>query len=281
MTHYSWERPLRFASSILKLQLHSYWNHDWQFTQKSQSWFLRNRVVPYGQMYYRELEKCKVQSLARSGDNFDRKAYILEKVANELKWWMRNIFDAFAPIKLPPFDLTISSDSSLEDWGGIDQVTEIGGTWNCIESKYYINSLELKAAFFCLKAFWKNKTRLLVLLKLDNTTAVAYINNKGGTISVYCNKLVKDIWNWGKGKDIWITVSHVFGVKTTTADLRSHLLYDSKEWSLNKRVAKPLFNQFEKPEIDLLATRLNTKCTKYTSYKPDPGTYHVNAFSLC
>ena len=37
------------------------------------------RAVPYGQMYYRELEKCKVQSLARSGDNFDKKAYILEE----------------------------------------------------------------------------------------------------------------------------------------------------------------------------------------------------------
>ena len=43
-------------------------------------------AVPYGQMYYRELEKCKVQSLARSGDNFDRKAYVSEEAANELKW---------------------------------------------------------------------------------------------------------------------------------------------------------------------------------------------------
>ena len=32
------------------------------------------RAVPYGQMYSRELEKCKVQSLARSGGKFDRKA---------------------------------------------------------------------------------------------------------------------------------------------------------------------------------------------------------------
>ena len=46
------------------------------------------RAVPYGQMYYRELEKCKVQSLTRSGGNFDGKAYILEEAANELKCWM-------------------------------------------------------------------------------------------------------------------------------------------------------------------------------------------------
>ena len=76
------------------------------------------RAVPYGQMYYRELEKCKVQTLARSGGNFDRKAYISEEAANELKWWIRNIFDAFSPIKLPPFDLAIFSNANLEGWGG-------------------------------------------------------------------------------------------------------------------------------------------------------------------
>ena len=59
-------------------------------------------------------------------------------------------------------------------------MTEIGGRWNFMENKCHTNSLELQAAFFCLKSFCKNKTRLHVLLKLDNTTAVAYINKKEG-----------------------------------------------------------------------------------------------------
>ena len=118
-------------------------------------------------------------------------------------------------------------------------------------------------------------------MKLDNTTAVPYINKKGGTISASCNKLAKDIWNWAKGQDIWITASHVPGVKNTTADLRSRLFYDNKEWSLNERVAKPLFDHFGKPEIDLFASRVNSKCLKYASNKPDADAYHVNAFSLC
>ena len=97
------------------------------------------------------------------------------KPANELQRWIRNIFDAFAPIKLLQFDLTTFSDTSLEGWGcTADQVTEIRG--NGIVWK--INSLELQPAFFCLKALCKNKTRLHVLLKLDNTTAVAHINKK-------------------------------------------------------------------------------------------------------
>ena len=86
-----------------------------------------------------------------------------------------------------------------------------------------INSLELQAAFFYLKTFCKNKTRLHVLLKLDNTTAVAYINKEAGTNPASCNKLAKDIWNWAKGQDIWTTASHVSGVKNTTGDLRSRL----------------------------------------------------------
>ena len=143
-----------------------------------------------------------------------------------------------------------------------------------MENKCHINSLELQAAFFCLKAFCKNKTRLHVLSKLDNTTAVAYINKQA------TNKLAKDIWNWAKGQGIWITASHVPGVKNTTADLSSHLFYDNKEWSLNERVAKSLFDQFGKPEIDLLASRLNTKFSTYASHKPDLDAYHVNTFSL-
>ena len=105
-------------------------------------------------------EKSQVQSLAGSGGNFDRKAYISDEVANELKWWIRNIFDNFAPIKLPPFDLTFFSDARSEGWGDTDQVTEIGGRWNCIGNNCHINSLGMQAAFFCLKAFWKNKIRL-------------------------------------------------------------------------------------------------------------------------
>ena len=191
--------------------------------------------------------------------------YISEEAANQLKWWIRNIFDAFAPIKLLPFDLTIFSDASLEGWGDTDQVTEIGGKWNGMENKCHINSHELQAAIFYLKAFSKNKTRIHVLLKLDNTTAAAYVNKKEGAISVSCNKLAKDIWNWAKGQDIWITASHLLGVKDTTTDLMSRPFYDIKESFLNDKISKSLFDQFGKPEIDLFLSRLNTKCSKYSS----------------
>ena len=159
-------------------------------------------------------------------------------------------------------------------------MTEIGSRQNCMENTCHINSLELQAGFFCLKSFCKNITKLHLRLKLDNTTAVAYIKKKW-VISASCNKLAKDIWNWAKVQDIWIIASHLPGVKNTTADLRSCLFYDNKEKFLNEKVANSLFDQFRKPEKDLYASSLNTKCTKYVSCKPDPYAYHVNFFHLC
>ena len=52
-----------------------------------------------------------------------------------------------------------------------------------------------------------------VLLKLDNTTAAAYINKKGGPFQSLVTKLDKDICNWAKGKDVWIGTSYVPGNK--------------------------------------------------------------------
>ena len=42
------------------------------------------------------------------------------------------------------------------------------------------NYLELLATTLALKTFVKNKTGMSVLLKIDNTTAIAYNNNRGG-----------------------------------------------------------------------------------------------------
>ena len=84
------------------------------------------------------------------------------------------------PLNFHLLILRFFSDANLEGWGGIDQVTETIGRWNCIENKFHINSPELQAAFFCLKLSVKIKPDYIVLLKLDISTAVAYINKNGG-----------------------------------------------------------------------------------------------------
>ena len=116
-------------------------------------------------------------------------------------------------------------------------------------------------------------------MRLDNSTAVAYINKKGGMVSKYCNDLAFDIWSWEVKKDIWLSASHVPGVENNIADLKSRYFYDNKEWSLNPYIIEKVCEKFGKPEIDLFATRLNAKCELYVSFKPNPNAFAVDAFT--
>ena len=60
------------------------------------------------------------------------------------------------------------------------------------EKNSHLSCLQL---FLCLKLFFKNRSGIHELLRLDNSTAVAYINKKGGMVSKYCNDLAFVIWN--------------------------------------------------------------------------------------
>ena len=58
---------------------------------------------------------------------------------------------------------------------------EIGGRWTDDETANHINILELQAPFFAFKAFCHTTSNTHVQLQIDNTTAVAYITNMGGS----------------------------------------------------------------------------------------------------
>ena len=79
--------------------------------------------------------------------------------------------------------MVIESDASKLGWGASCQGISTGGPWSAQEKSQHINCLELLAATLALQTFVKNEREVSVLLKIDNTAAVAYINNQGGTVS--------------------------------------------------------------------------------------------------
>ena len=84
--------------------------------------------------------------------------------------------------------MIIQSDASKKGWGAVFEGQEIGGRWTASEASIHINILELEAAFFAF-AFGDKITGAHIQLHLDNTTAVAYINNMGGSKSLERNCL--------------------------------------------------------------------------------------------
>ena len=65
------------------------------------------------------------------------------------------------------------------------------GMWCEKEKVLHINFLELQAALLGIQSLCHKLRHCHLRIKLDNTTAVAYINNMGGTLSVACNAITK------------------------------------------------------------------------------------------
>ena len=96
-------------------------------------------------------------------------------------------------------------------------------------------------------------------MQSDNTTVVAYVNNFGGSKSVDCNDLAKEIWLWCIGTHIWLSTVHIPGVSNVVADRKSRSFDDQIEWKLDERVFDDISSRFVSPEIDLFATRLHAQ----------------------
>ncbi len=83
-------------------------------------------------------------------------------------------------IIVPPVDVTFYSDASMKGWGGhtVDNFST-GGDWNEHEQSLYINELELRAAFLTMQSFGQNLSNVHLRLMMDNTSAIACVNNFG------------------------------------------------------------------------------------------------------
>ena len=99
----------------------------------------------------------------------------------DLHWWIHEARKTNGPPIVPPVaNLVIMSDASSTGWGATCQNTSTGGSWTRQERMSHINILELKAAFLDLQTFAAQFSNSHILLLIDNTTAIAYINHKGG-----------------------------------------------------------------------------------------------------
>ena len=117
---------------------------------------------------------------------------------------------------------------------------------------------------------------------IDNTTAVAVINNMGTCHSRDYHSVGLQIWQFCTANNIWLTAAHIPGSKNVLADKESrHFHSQDTEWKLNSLdLQHALVALNFQPEIDLFASRLNKQFARYCSYRPDPGAMFVDAFSI-
>ena len=103
-------------------------------------------------------------------------------------------------------------------WGAVYNQHQIGGLWTDAETNLHINCLELLAAWYAVQAFTLMKRDLHILLWIDNQSAVAYINHKGGNHTTQLVQLAIQFWSWALHKGITLEVRHIAGKKKVQAD---------------------------------------------------------------
>ena len=235
-------------------------------------------AVHYGPLYYRELEFDKICALKMNKGNFDAFTTLSAKAKEEILWWKTHVHASFKSIIDPPFTSVLTTDASLDGWGAVFDEIAIGGRWTKTEASLHINALELKAVLLALESFCKTMHDDHIRVKSDNVTAVTYINKMGGTKSKSCNMITKLIWEFCMKRNLLISAEHLPGVNNIQADLASRKFNDDIEWSLKDQYFCAIVKEFGQCDIDLFATRLNKKCDRFVSWKPEPQACFVDAF---
>lgn len=140
------------------------------------------------------------------------------------------------------------------------------GFWTLNDKKNHINFLELFAAFLGLRCFAKDLHSCQILLRIDNTTAIAYINRMGGIQFQKLNALARRIWQWCEVRRIWLFASYIKSRENKEADQESRIKNMDSEWEVSNKALLNITESFGESDIDLCSQQEQTMhkiCRKY------------------
>lgn len=203
-------------------------------------------------------------------------------LTSTFRWWKRILSDPrqYKTISVKVAVCEIFTDASLSGWGASCGELRTLGWWSEEEKAEHINYLELKAVFYAMRCFAADLRNSYILLRVDNTTAIAYVNRFGSIQYLRLHSLAKQIWGWCEERNNFVFAFYIATIDNSVADLESRRISVDTEWCLSSKAFIQLSLKLDSPEIDLFVSILNAKCSAYVSWIPDPGSVTVDAFSV-
>lgn len=236
-------------------------------------------AMDYAWLYTKRFERFKFLSLLKNS-SYDQIVEIPHNLREDMLWWLQHIKNDYAIIKNQVYMREIFSDASLTGWGAYCNDNRAFGYWTKEERLQHINILELKAAFFALKLYAKDINNTEILLRIDNTTAIACINKMGSVQYPHLEEISRQIWQWCEDRKIFIFASYINTKDNVEADEMSRVGFRDTEWELADYAFDKIVHSFGQPNIDLFASRNNKKCSTFVSWKQDPDAWAVDAFTF-
>ena len=237
-------------------------------------------LLPLGRVYKRPLQR--VESLRFLHLPWDHPVPVGPWLhASVIQWLNPDWIRSAVPIRPIAPRVYLHTDASMLGWGAHCQTEEVSGPWNQPESALHINELELLAVSKALHHFVDRLAGRTVVICSDNTTALSYIRNQGGTHSQALSLQAETLLKWSHSQDMIIITEFIPGKLNVLADQLSRkgqIL--PTEWTIAHQALIPLWQAWGKPMIDLFATQYSARLPVYVSPMRDPQAYARNAFSI-
>ena len=241
----------------------------------------QQRFVHLARLFTRPIQWCLMDHWSQRRDNPNQLVHFPSQLNPYLEWWKTQMEDPQGvPLIYPKFNIRMFSDASLQGWGVHVQDREYSGTWSKEERRLHINVLEMRAIIKGL-CHHNPPEGSVILNSTDNTTVVAYLNKEGGTQSRILMEETQALYDLVMERGWRIRAAYIPGRLNVIADQlsrRGQCL--PTEWSLHPQAIRQIFKMWFTPNIDLFATRHNTKCPLFVSPVPDDQAIEVDALSM-
>jgi len=223
-------------------------------------------VVAYAHLHMRPIQwyvkdHWDLRDLTRT--RLKQRLLVRSDLVQDLQWWTVPANLAIGlPFSLPPPTATVTTDASMEGWGGHahlpgEEPLLFSDLWSPEERLLHINVLELRAVVLVLTRLKDRLLGQMVKIECDNTTTVAYINHQGGVHSRAQNLETIRLYSLVVPLGISLQAVHRPGVDNVLADFLSRTRPNPTEWSLDRVTTSILFNMWGTPQVDLFASHLN------------------------
>lgn len=241
-------------------------------------------LIPQGRLFLRPLQLYLMALWRPATDSLEARIPRRQHIIPHLQRWRdRKWLEEGVPLQLPNPTLSLCTDASVAGWGAhlLPSFDECSGVWSQSLSTWHINMLEMQAVWEALLHWEEKCSSQQVLVLSDNTTVVAYIQKSGGTKSVQLCMLAFQLLRWCAERGIRLRARHIPGRLNVLADAlsrRGQMLHT--EWSMHPVTFNWICSLWERPQIDLFATRWNNKLQVFVSPVPDPSAWAVDALSI-
>ena len=167
----------------------------------------------------------------------------------------------------------------IEEWvGAVCNDIGTGGPWTPSEDTLHINCKELLAAFHAVRSFVRS-TNVSVELRLDNQSAVIYINQGGGTQSSTLPSIAVECLLLCESREISIRAIHLPGALNRAADSESRRSQGCAEWRLCPTTFQQVAHLWH-VDVDLFLAEWNHQLPRFVSWGPQPSAWAVDALSI-